>query len=337
MDSDSVPFPVPPALHRRHDDPLISEQHHPSSGFIYGRGETLLDKLKEDKNKRHQEHAMYYLFQDDSEWDLGKFLTKHLTLSAINEFLQLKWRDHSEFFTGDRVHHIQDQLIEGATIIPIIIGSDKTPVTKHTGRLEMHTIFVTIGSIQSDVWMQVTSHAWRCIAFMPIPSFDVHPDFQTLLILHVFHRCMDIAFGSLKQRAQTGCSMTDGLGCIRNCFTLLVSYIADLPEQQLVACVSNNASPVTTAMLPEFGDRQSTLQLIQQVCSKVDPWDIKKFQKQAKLVKLLSVHQPFWRDWKFADPTFSLNGEVPHTCHKFFFDYILKWCKEVAGNYLLDT
>ncbi|KIJ07681.1 hypothetical protein PAXINDRAFT_19152 [Paxillus involutus ATCC 200175] len=254
-------------------------------------------------------------------------------------------REYSEFFTGDRAHHIQDQLIEGATIIPIIIGSDKTPVTKHTGRLEMHPVFVTVGNIQSDVRMQATSHAWRCVAFMPIPSFDVHPDFQTLLVSRVFHRCMDIVFGSLKQSAQTSYFMTDGLGCIRNCFTPLVSYIADLPEQQLVACVSKNASPVTTATLPEFSDGQlhpprsgmSTLQLIQQVCSEADPWDIKRFQKQAKLVKLLGVHQPFWRDWKFADPTFFLNGEILHTCHKFFFDHILKWCKEVAGNYLLDT
>ncbi|KAF9219017.1 hypothetical protein BS17DRAFT_804598 [Gyrodon lividus] len=315
---------------------------------------------------------MYYPFQDDGEWDLGKFLAKHLTLSAINEFLQLKWkpsfksteqlvgwidalpgspswqcttldlppykserpirliwcdarevmqdivsnpmfvnymtfdphivlhgaeREYSEFFTGDWAHHIQDQLIEGSTIIPIIIGLDKTPVTKHTGGLEMHPVFITIGNIQSDVQMQATSHAWQCIAFMPIPSFDIHPDIQILLILCVFHRCMDIVFGSLKQSAQTGCSMTNGLGCIRNCFTPLINYIADLPEQQLVAC---------------FGDGQfyppcsgiSTLQLIQQVCSEVDPWDIKKFQKQAKLVKLLGVHQPFWRDWKFADPAF---------------------------------
>ncbi|KIK78594.1 hypothetical protein PAXRUDRAFT_163575 [Paxillus rubicundulus Ve08.2h10] len=90
MDSDSAPFPVPPALYWNHNDPIISGHYHPSSGFIYGRGETLLDKLKVEKNERHQEHAMYYPFQDDSEWHLGKFLAKHLTLSVINKFLKLK-------------------------------------------------------------------------------------------------------------------------------------------------------------------------------------------------------------------------------------------------------
>ena len=54
-------------------------------------------------------------------------------------------------------------------------------------------------------------------------------------------------------------------------------------------------------------------------------------------MKLLGVHLPFWRDWKFADPAHFLNSEMLHSCHKFFFDHPLKWCKEVAGNHVLDT
>jgi hypothetical protein len=37
---------------------------------------------------------------------------------------------------------VQDQLPKGATIVPMIIASDKTPVMWHTGGLEMHPIFV---------------------------------------------------------------------------------------------------------------------------------------------------------------------------------------------------
>ncbi|KIK74306.1 hypothetical protein PAXRUDRAFT_176129, partial [Paxillus rubicundulus Ve08.2h10] len=59
VDSDLVPFPLLPGLYWHHDDPIISGLYHASSGFIYGRGETLLDKLKVDKNERHWEHAMY--------------------------------------------------------------------------------------------------------------------------------------------------------------------------------------------------------------------------------------------------------------------------------------
>ncbi|KAG1886948.1 uncharacterized protein F5891DRAFT_1132294 [Suillus fuscotomentosus] len=64
----------------------------------------------------------------------------------------------------------QDQLPEGATIVPIIAASDKTPVTRQTGGLEMHPLFLTIGNINSDVHMKATSHTWRCVVYMPIPN-----------------------------------------------------------------------------------------------------------------------------------------------------------------------
>lgn len=85
-------------------------------------------------------------------------------------------REYGEWFTANRAfstqvcafflyHHIlnyrlfQDQLPEGATIVPIIAASDKTPVTRQTGGLEMHPLFLTIGNIDSDIHMKATSHA----------------------------------------------------------------------------------------------------------------------------------------------------------------------------------
>ena len=54
---------------------------------------------------------------------------------------------------------------------------------------------------------------------------------------------MEIVFDSLEQTARTGAAMTDSLGNVRNCFTPLVPYIADLLEQRLVASVTKNTSP----------------------------------------------------------------------------------------------
>jgi hypothetical protein len=125
----------------------------------------------------------------------------------------------------------------------------------------------------------------------------------------------------------------------------LVAYVADLPEQHLIACVAKNTSPVMTATLPEFGDPnphpprtgKAMLKQISDLASQADPWDIVTFQKLAKAAKLLGVHLPFWRDWKFTDPALFLNGKILHMCHKFFFDHVLQWCKEAAGKHTLDT
>ena len=209
----------------------------------------------------------------------------------------------------------------------------------------MHPVFLTIGNIQSDIRMQATSHAWRCIAFIPSPEFNIRADFRTILLARVFHWSLDVVTASLKVAAKDGTALVDPCGNVRNCYTPLVAYIADLPEQQLIAGVAKNASPVTMAEQSQFGDpipaaprtREQILRQIQEACSKAHPWDLVAFQKVAKSLKLLGVHQPFWRNWMFGDPSYFLNGEILHSGHKFFFDHVLGWCKVAAGSSILDT
>ncbi|KAG2144136.1 uncharacterized protein EDB93DRAFT_1105038 [Suillus bovinus] len=241
-------------------------------------------------------------------------------------------REYGEFFTANMAFDIQvgllisskvNNLPEGATMVPIILASDKTPVTRMSGGLEMHPVFLTIANIQSEVRMKATAHAWRCVAFIPIPKFDVHADFQTLLHARLFHKCMDMIFAKCKVAAR----------------------IADLPEAQLIACVSKNASPLTMATQSDFGSAQlfprrtgdHTLKLIYDLCKRVDPWNVPLFQREAKALLLSGVHQPYWRDWPHADPSHFLPGELLHTCHKYFGDHPLKWCKEVVGEDELDA
>ncbi|KAG2076450.1 hypothetical protein BDR04DRAFT_1114043 [Suillus decipiens] len=59
--------------------------------------------------------------------------------------------EYSEFFTANRAFTIQNDLPEGVTMVPIILVSDKTSVTRMSGGLEMHLVFLTIGNIQSEV------------------------------------------------------------------------------------------------------------------------------------------------------------------------------------------
>ncbi|KAG1889891.1 hypothetical protein F4604DRAFT_1673420 [Suillus subluteus] len=109
-------------------------------------------------------------------------------------------------------YEIKDQLPPGATIVPIILASNKTPVTHQTGRLEMHPLFLTTANIQSDICMKATAHTWSCITYMPIPQFVCHPDFCSLMQAHVWHQCMDIICENLKIATATGTSMVDPSG-----------------------------------------------------------------------------------------------------------------------------
>ncbi|KAG1889042.1 uncharacterized protein F5891DRAFT_1131885 [Suillus fuscotomentosus] len=373
-------FPIPPALRGSHSSTSSTTgHHHPRSGYVFGVGKNLFDRLQEDQYDYRRKMNTYYPFHDEGEWELARFLVENLTQTQIDKFLKLKWfhthprpsftskdqlldwidalpsfvpwkvstmeftgykttyplqliwrdalevvkqlfgdpvfanhitfqphvvdiggqREYGDYMSANMAWKIQDHLPVGATQVPIILGSDKTPVTRTTGGLEMHPLFITIGNLDSEVRSKATLRAWRCIAYMPIAKFRVHPDYQSILQARLWHKCVDLVCANLKIAAKNGCFMPDPSRYIRYVFTPLIAHVCDLPEATMIA-------------------------------TEADPWDLDKFQKAAKAVHLSGVHMPYWRDWMFACPSVFLTGE-------FFADHPLNWIKETVGKPELDA
>ncbi|KAH9011301.1 hypothetical protein EDB84DRAFT_1590710 [Lactarius hengduanensis] len=254
-------------------------------------------------------------------------------------------RIYLEYMTGDFAWQSQDSLPDGATQLAVVGGSDKTCVTVMTRGLEMYPAYLSLANIVSEVRMKATNHTWMCFGFLPIVKFEVHPSFQLILSAHLWHACMDKAFARCKRTAITGCFVADPHGRLRWSFPLLATWIADLPEQHLISAVAKSTSPQSLAVTKQFGDTQChpshhgqvTIKLIQDLTSRVDPWNLGTFQDNAKELGLNGVHLPFWRDWYLADPSYFLVPEILHTCHKFFFDHPLQWCINAVGTFELDS
>ncbi|KAG1851380.1 hypothetical protein F4604DRAFT_1883577 [Suillus subluteus] len=282
---------------RRHDG-----RYHPKSGSIYGFDHpNTFQHMKHHKYEARQEHNMYYPFADRDEWELAKFLSDNLNQGQITHFLKLSWA----ILLPIPVHLIWRDALE---VTRHIFGN---PAFANDMEFNPYEIFDN-GEREYGEWMSSsrahdiqdqlpsTAHAWSCVVCMPIPQFVCHPDFASLLQGHIWHRCMDIIFQNVKSAAVTGTQMVDPVGNLRYTFTPLVAYTADLPEQQWIACVQH-------------------------------------FQEEAKVLLLSGVQLPFWCDWHFSDPAIFLAPDVLHTLHKFFFDHVFKWCKEVTGAYELDA
>ena len=103
----------------------------------------------------------------------------------------------------------------------------------------------------------------------------------------------------LKIAATIGTMMSDPVGNL-HCFTPLVTYIADTPEQSLLVGTSSNASPVSTVVYKEFGDpfphpprtAARTLEDIECACSEVSSHDFECFIKVSKCYSLNEIKQP---------------------------------------------
>ena len=173
----------------------------------------------------------------------------------------------------------------------------------------MHPVLLSLANIKPGVHMKATYHSFVLAAYLPIPKFiNVSAPVQVALATHVYHSCLTIVTENLQQAAWEGVEIPDPLGCIHVCYPTLVSWIADLPEQRLIAGVLQNQSPISEATLDHFGDgpgdqnwprrdRNGTLQRIHTAVTQTDPSDIPTFIKMCQPLGLLGIHQPFWRDW----------------------------------------
>ena len=140
-------------------------------------------------------------------------------------------------------------------MLGIIGASDKTPLTIGTGNREMHPVLLSLANITSGVQMKATSHAFALAGYLPIPKFlNVSTPLQATLAACVYHICLDIICINLKAAEWEGRMLPDLSGNQRYCHTPLASWIADLPEQRLLASVRANQSPFTLTSSESFGD-----------------------------------------------------------------------------------
>ena len=180
-----------------------------------------------------------------------------------------------------------------------------------SGNRMAHPLLLSLANIEMDIRSKGSLHGHLLLALLPVPSF-IHKKsrVRSLLSDRLFHRCLDLVLKPLKIAAAIGVMMSDPRGNLRYCFTPLVGYIADTPEQGLLACTGPKTSPVSTANYKEFGDNEPhpprtavrTLADIRAACTQADYNDILKFLKAVKSYGLNGVHEPFWRDWAHSGP-----------------------------------
>ena len=185
------------------------------------------------------------------------------------------------------------------------------------------------------------------IAQVPIAKFEPS-EHQGLLTNRLLHRCLDTVLANLKKCAETAQMMLDPAGRLRNVRTFLVAYIADLPEQQALACVASNYAPSSMAGPMTLGDSapqplregSGTLEAIEEIMESLEDSsnqsNISIFRRLARERSLNGVDKPFWRDWLYADPCLFLAPDALHQWHKLFQDHPIEWAKRWLGPPELD-
>ncbi|KAJ6608067.1 hypothetical protein B0H10DRAFT_2303797 [Mycena sp. CBHHK59/15] len=163
-------------------------------------------------------------------------------------------RQYEDFMSGNWAWKqaeiiVEDPATHGSTFVPVILGSNKTTVSVATGQNEYYPLYMSNGLVHNGV-RRAHRNAVTLIGFLAIPKTDRENqdsiEFRTFR-RNLFHGSLRHILQSLKPGMTTPevalfanghyCRVIYGLG----------PYIADYPEQVLLACVMQGWCPRCTA------------------------------------------------------------------------------------------
>ncbi|KAJ6600185.1 hypothetical protein B0H10DRAFT_2179053 [Mycena sp. CBHHK59/15] len=152
-------------------------------------------------------------------------------------------REYQDFMSGNWAWRqadiiVQDRAIHGSTFVPIILGSDKTTVSVATGQNDYYPLYMSNELVYNNV-RRAHRNTVTLIGFLAIPKTDREnqdsAEFRTFR-RNLFHGSLRHILQSLKPAMTVPEVTLFADGHYRRVIYGLGPYIADYPEQVLLAC-----------------------------------------------------------------------------------------------------
>jgi hypothetical protein len=71
--------------------------------------------------------------------------------------------------------HLKNELPCGATLLGIILSSNKTNISPMTGGCVAYPLLISLANLFMDFWMKASNHAFLLLTLLPVPKF-IHQD-----------------------------------------------------------------------------------------------------------------------------------------------------------------
>ncbi|KAG1835333.1 hypothetical protein DFJ58DRAFT_908621 [Suillus subalutaceus] len=207
-----------------------------------------------------------------------------------------KTRWYDEMWTGDWWWEMQGRLPQGAVVALVILASDKTLLLQFQGDQEVWPIYLSLGNISKDIRCQPSKHATILIAYLPISKLECFMRDTRLVERY-----------------------------LRRMYPVVAAYIADFPEQCLVACCMENRCSKCVVGRNEHGDMRTS------------PMRNRDSMFKGEL-GLRAIYSPFWATLPHNNIFSCITPDILHQLHKGVFkDHIVSWCSDIIGEEELDA
>ena len=253
-------------------------------------------------------------------------------------------RIYTEITSGEWFWEKQQQLPPGGTLLSVICASDKTRLTRMAGDKYAWPIYLTLGNIKAAVRNLPSRHCYIVVALLPILEKVTDPDMvEANLTKHVstqkIQQIIEHVFHDMHSIPTDGLEMECGDGCIRRCWPILCSWLADHQEHCFLQGLKSNACPKCTTPWREFQDYQSPELLRQRArTEKGTKQLLQSFRDGTTTKKELSEHGfretggCLW-DFDLCDAHDLHRPDILHNIHIGMLHHLMKWVQDLLEEH----
>ncbi|KAF5316434.1 hypothetical protein D9619_006912 [Psilocybe cf. subviscida] len=257
-------------------------------------------------------------------------------------------RIYNEMWTGQWWHVLQSRIPQGGTVAPVILATDKTQLTQFSGNKSAYPVYLTIGNLPKAIRRKPSKNACILIGYLSVQKFDRSS--MTELehrsrMQRAFHQSMKIILEPLIKAGKEGVQMRSSNGDVRLVFPILSCYVADYPEQCLVACSKYGTCPKCRQTANHLADLDSTIpprtnqwtKSIIQDAQKNASGSMNSFSKACMEHDVAGgVYEPFWKDFPHSDIHKAITPDILHQIYQGLFKHVVEWCQMAVGTKELD-
>ncbi|KAG1719600.1 hypothetical protein EDB19DRAFT_1970800 [Suillus lakei] len=230
----------------------------------------------------------------------------------------------------------------GATVIPIILSSDKTQVTMFRNK-SAYPVYMTIGNIPKEIHRKPSQRAWILLAYLPTSKLDhiTNKAARRRTATNLFHACLRHILEPLKVPGEDGVAMASGDGVVRRGHPIVACYSADYPEQLLTTGIKSGECPKCDIPHKELGSPHFPVNLrdlnaILAALSLVDE-DYDLWRRACQECGIKPVFKPFWLDLPYTNIFQSITPDVLHQLYQGIIKHLIEWIKEACSEAEIDT
>ncbi|KAG2120459.1 uncharacterized protein F5147DRAFT_741494 [Suillus discolor] len=214
-----------------------------------------------------------------------------------------------------------------ATVIPIILSSDKTQVTMFRNK-SAYPVYMTIGNIPKEIRRKPSQRAWILLAYLPTAKLKhiTNKAVRCWTSTNLFHTCLHHILEPLRVPREDGVAMASGDGVIHRGHPILACYSADYPEQLLTTGIESGeyelGRPDIPVKLRDFVAILAALSLVDE--------DYGMWTRACQECGIKLVFKPFWEDLPHANIFQSItpDGIIKH---------LIEWIKEEYSKAKIDA